>query len=116
MKNLTLISILFAFGTAACLFADDSAECGKKGELSFTVSNKGYDLYVQKEKIKSKPTIIKALNRKGEEVIEEEFVFNVDNGTSVKKLYEIQNWRHCGDQDDVRVRIYDAFPDRKVFV
>jgi hypothetical protein len=116
MRKLNLIILVFGFGLVSGVLADDSAECGKKGEIVFTVLNEGYSLRTHGREFKVNPKVIKAKNRTGQETIEEEYIISVDNGTSVKTEYLLQNWRNCGNVDNVRVRIYQAYPDRKVFV
>ena len=96
--------------------AEDSAVCkGKRGEIDLTV-DKEYVLRVNGEKVTGHRTEIYAKNRAGDEKVLNEIGFSVDNGTSVKTQYQFENWNHCGDVDDVRVRIYDVYPNRKVFV
>lgn len=100
--------------------ADDSATCeGKNTSVDFTVVSEGPNtLLINNKRVRiQRENWIQVEAKNSSRMLDEEVALTIDNGTSIKTEYRIENWRHCGNIEDVRVRIYDVSPGGgRVFV
>ncbi len=110
------LGVLFLATTAV---AEDLLQCStKETHIELTIPQTGkVKLIVNRDRVEvAKDSWTYSMNRRSEAIVPEELALSVEPRSKPKKEYRFENLRHCGDGEDVRVRIYETTATSKVFI